>query len=134
DHALNRFTVGRDVVDVEAVLLHAFHIAIPRVGEVDAALGMHPQVVGAVELLAIVCIGQYGDFTAGADRGHAASLSFASQQVAIAIEEQAVGSAAIFAERGELAVRAPAVDSVVGNIREVDVPLGIDGGAFGKGE
>ena len=126
DDANHLLAVRRQIVDVLAVLLHAFATAVARVGEVDAALGVDPQVVGTVEPLAFVLVRQHGDFALGRDGYEPAVATLAGQQVAVLVEVQPIGPAGILQERAELAVRdGPLENAVVGNIPEVDVALGV---------
>src|SRR5205807_1604872 len=56
----------------------------------------------------------------------------AGPEVALGVKAQAVGPAARLQESGQLAVGAPLEDAVVGLVGEVDVAVGVGGGAFGE--
>ena len=58
-----------DVVDVHPVL-RQFLVAVVRVGEIYAALGIDPQVVWLVEFLAVVALGQGAGVAAVRRVGH----------------------------------------------------------------
>ena len=70
---------------MESVLLQAVFTAVTWVGEVDAALRINPQIVGAVELLAAEAIGQHGHFAFRRDPSNAAVSTFACQQIAVQV-------------------------------------------------
>ena len=60
--------------------------------------------------------------------------SLAVQQSALPIEGVAVGAAAVVAKDAPHAVGGELEDAVVFNVGKVDVPVGVDGGPFGKGQ
>jgi hypothetical protein len=137
---------GEFLIGVEAV-----DGAAGEVGEVEAVLGVVGEVVGAGEGLSFEVVGEDFDFArfeVGAGEaglhgdggvGGAAELgafeggSFASDEVAGGIDEEAVGGVAVFAEDGELAGRGELEDALVDGFGEVDVVAGVGGGAFGEG-
>ena len=64
----------------------------PRVGEVDAAVGLHHHVVGAVEAAALEAGGHHGDAAVGLGAGHAAAVVLAGDEAALQVAGEAVGA------------------------------------------
>src|SRR5207245_375298 len=105
------------VADLEAVAA-----AITRVGEVNASLGIDGQVVGFVEALALIALGERRDFSIELRACNAAQLGFAGQQSARGVEQQAIGTAPR-SENPRLAVAVELADLAVP--RSQDSQLGV---------
>ena len=86
--------VGCDAVDagVGQVPLLGRRGQRPRVGEVDAAVGLHHHVVGAVEAAALEAGGHHGDAAVGLGAGDAAAVVLAGNEPALQVAGQAVGA------------------------------------------
>ena len=72
DHVINDannfFPIGREIINVFAVLFEVVPSAVAGVCKIDAAFGVEPEVVRAVEFLAIVFISYCSNFAAGVYR------------------------------------------------------------------
>src|SRR6185369_16876467 len=94
DHARQR-AVGVDAVDAFLVQLQVLALRIAGVGEVDAALAVDGEVVGTVETLALIAVGEDGAPPVLLDARDApaagAAVAFAGDQQAVAVEGQTVG-------------------------------------------
>src|SRR5262249_50901178 len=66
--------------------------AVGRIGEVEIAVGLEDAVVGAVEALALVAVGQRGLLAVLFQAGDAAVAVLTEDQPALGIEQQAVGA------------------------------------------
>ena len=124
--------VGVDAVDGLGVHLQLRAVvAVERVGEPDAALGVGDDVVGAVVPLALVALGQDLDgagLQVGADDAPAAAGALlgplATDQPALRVEGVAVGPAAVGAEDRDDARRRHPVDAVGEDVAEEEVARG----------
>src|SRR5262245_27838902 len=97
--------------------------AIGRVGEIDPAVALHHDVVGAVQLLALVVRGQHGDGAVMLRPRHPAGGMLASEHPAAAVIGVAVRLVGRLAERLDAARCAPAAQMVAGDIAEGEVLL-----------
>ena len=129
DHANDAGAIGRHIVDVFATLPF-LRPAVNRIGEVDAASKINPQIVRLVERLPLVPIGDHRHAALGVDRDHAPAAAFARDQIASSIEGQAVGVARVVAKRGDRACNRPLVDSARMHVAEHDVAFRIGRRAF----
>jgi len=75
---------------VLAVLLHTVSASVARIGEIDAALGVDPQVIEAVEPFALVLVRQDCDIAFRVDRDQPPAASFAGQKATALVEVKAV--------------------------------------------
>ena len=98
-HDARERAVGVDAVDALLVQLEVLALRIARVGEVDAALAVDGEVVGAVEPLALIAVGEDGAPAVLLDAGHApaarAAVAFAGDEQAVAVEGEAVGGGGV---------------------------------------
>ena len=83
---------------MESILLQSVFTAVTWIGEVDTALRINPQIVGAVELLAAKAIGQHGHLAFRRDPSNAAVTTFACQQFAVLVEVESVLATGILTE------------------------------------
>ena len=122
--------------------LHRAAIAITRVGEKNLAVRACGDVVGGVVLRTFELIGQ--DFHAAVRHiraGHAPParrtefVTFAGQQPALRVEQQAVGSSAVGSPDGRFAgAGVEPHDAVIEHVGKEDVSLGIGRGPLEKGD
>ena len=127
-----RNPIPSDIEDVKAIQLQVLLAAVSRIREVDPTARVNPQIVGAVELLALVRCRTHGHFTIGRDGRNSAVAALAYHQISFAIKVEPIGTAGIIAECRQFSVDRPFVDPLVGNIGEVDVPLRVAGRPFGE--
>ena len=121
-----------DAGEVQFALV-PFGQAVRRIGEIDVAVGVQGQVVGAIELLAHVVVGEDGFLAVFFDARDAAVAVLAQVQPALGIDEQAVGAGFVagfaaarlvagvaggFEKLGGALARFPLDDDVVGNVGE----------------
>ena len=128
--------VGGDPVDATevefaALVVEALGEAVGGVGEVDRAGGVNGDVVGAVEPLPLVVVGDGPLAPAGREPADAAVAMLAGDEVALTVEREAVAAALVAVgagagEAGRLEVGRqpfpllPAIDPVAGDVAEQD--------------
>ena len=92
---------------------------VGRVGEVDGAVGLDHDVVGAVEPLALKVLRQHCASAVVGDPGHAPAVVLRREHPSLAIQSQAVGHArGEGGQFGTLRQPAPAHDALVRDIAE----------------
>ena len=121
---LERVVVEEDAVELDlfGLVLVLAGEAVGRVGEVEPAVGVPGEVVGAVEALAVVFVDEDAPVAGRGDLGDAAVAVFADEQIALGVEGEAVGA-------DEGAVRELAFEDRVLEVRGLArgrVPLGDD--------
>ena len=109
------------------------HDAVAGIGEPDGAVGMHGEIVGSVEMLALERVHEDGDGSVVLRAREAAGVVFAGEQAALAVAIVAVAVVGGATERGDFAgVGVVAQDAVVGNVApEKIVAIAEPDGAFG---
>ena len=112
-----------DPVDVAAGLLHlglvalvVAHDPVVRIGEPDRAVRLDHHVVGRIEPLALVGVGDDRDRAVGFGAGDAARAVLAGDQPPLAVARVAVGVVGVGAEDVDAAVPGPAHHAVVGDV------------------
>ncbi len=91
--------------------------AVARIGEPDAVVRCDHDVVGRVELLAVVAVDQHGDGAVVLGARHAPRIVLAAQQTPLAVAGIAVGVVRGLAEHAHMAVfLVPAHHAVVWNV------------------
>src|SRR5581483_2495952 len=113
---------------------------VARIGEPDATLAVNTAIVGTVVTLALVPIGQDGDFTrlhVGANQAPptlALLATLTADETALSIETVAVGASAVGTERGEFPGGVELQNAIAGDIAEVHIAGGIDRRPFEKAD
>ena len=121
--------VRRDPVNTGVVQLHPGS-GRSGVGEIDAAVGLNHDVVGPVQALALVAVGDHGDATVGLAADHAGS-AVASDQPALHVPGQAVGVVGRLFVHGHRPIGGPLHAPVVADVAEQQVaPLLPPQGSF----
>ena len=135
------FAVGRDAENpLEAQLPLALqaedrHAAVPRVGEVDRAVGLHHHVIGAVQLLAVVVRGQHLALAGRRLAGQCAGHMLADIEIEVGIQRHAVALVVGVAHVARAVHRAPAPTCILRDIAEVETLLaGVPDRPLGKRE
>lgn len=145
------FAIGSDAVDAEDVdfagrVILALGKSVGWVGEVDAAVGVDGEVVGAVEALAVEVVGEGAFAAAFGEDGDAAVAVFAAEKSALLVEVEAVGTAfaSVVTEAseaggghvdGEAVLFVPLEDFVFGDVGEEEaIVLLVPDGSFGPVE
>ncbi len=102
------------------------------VGKVNAAAGCNPQIVGAVQQVALVIFQQHGYFTVGANAPQLVVLVGTGNKVALGIKIHAVGAACAVHKNRELPINIIFPNFVIGLVCEKYIAFFIHGGPFGK--
>ena len=116
---------------VFVALLRPGQDAVRRVGEPDAVVGAHHQVIGRVETAALIAVGEGDDAAVGFGAADAAGAVFAGDEAALAVEGVAVAVVGGLAKGLDAAGGRPAQHAIVGDVapdhavvRQPDRPLG----------
>src|SRR5208282_360820 len=109
------------------------HDAVTGVGEPDCAVGMNGEIVGSVELFALIAVHQNRDRAVRFGARYAAGVVFAGEQAALAVAKVAVAVIRRAAKNGDfVGVFEPAEHAVVRNVAEEKVAAVAEpDGAFG---
>ncbi len=135
DDAEDLVAVGCNVVDVLSVLREIL-VAVVRVAEKDAAVGMDPEVVRLVEALSVELVGHELLLTAVVVEGlDGAFAPEAGHEVPLGGKVKPVGSPRVLEEDGKLlCLGVPAVNPVVGDVGEEEHAVRAGGGALRENE
>src|SRR5215470_4242250 len=125
-----------DALEAEFLLaLHSVevHAAVRRVAEVDAAVGCADDVVGAVELLAVVVGGHGRDAPVRLGARDLARGVLAGEEAPLPVPGEAVGLVARLAERGDAVGGRPPTEMVPRHVAPQEIlPRGVPEGPFGE--
>src|SRR5262249_29107770 len=112
-----------------------FATDVARIAEVDVSLGIERQVVGAIEHLVLVLVGERLDLAVFSDTDApiaAGVRSLASDQSTLAVELQPVRSPGRIAEHRRFAGRWVVFHNPIADIAEVNAAVGSLARAFGE--
>src|SRR5262250_3032670 len=125
-----------DALEAEFLLaLHSVevHAAVRRVAEVDAAVGRADDVVGAVELLAVVVGGHGRDAPVRLGARDLARGVLAGEEAPLPVPGEAVGLVARLAERGDAVGGRPPTEMVPRHVAPQEIlPRGVPEGPLGE--
>ena len=137
DNARQR-TIQLNAIDRHAILFHIIFVSIARVGEIDAPLRIKTEIVGGVELFAVVVASQrcntaIGFITAYGPRAIIFAVA-ANNQSTRCIKVHAVSAQAGLLPHLRLTSGGTIEqNAIIGAVRKIDIAIGIRSGTFSKG-